>query len=81
MPLNWQSDLYQPARKLRVGWYDNSNVLAAVPGVRRAVKAMADLLKEDGHTVMHFQPPYLDEFCQDFSRLEQNLAFFSEPEN
>ena len=68
MPLNWQSNLYQPGRKLRVGWYDDSDFMVAVPGVRRAVKVVAELLEKDGHTVIHFQPPHLAQLCQDFFR-------------
>ena len=68
MPLNWQSNLYHPGRKLRVGWYDDSDFMVAVPGVRRAVKVVAELLEKDGHTVIHFQPPHLAQLCQDFFR-------------
>ena len=51
-PVPWQADLFSPGRRLRVGWYDDLNVVEPTPGPRRIVKEAKEALERAGHEVV-----------------------------
>ena len=69
VPLKWRPELFNPGRKLKIGWYDSDGFIPATPGCKRAVKVAVDLLAAKGHTVVHYQPADMVELVKDFFRL------------
>ena len=67
-PIKWRGDLFNPIRKLKIGWYDNFEFFPAVFGCQRAVRLASEMLRSKGFEVVHFQPPDLDEVFMDFFR-------------
>ena len=69
IPLPWQEDLFEPTRKLRVGWYDDDGFFPAMPGCKRAVHEVVERLKEAGHSVTEWKGIDHTEFFRTFSEI------------
>ena len=66
LPIPWRGHLFEPGRKLRVGWYDDDQFFPAVPGCKRAVRVAVEALASQGHEVVPFYPPGLRDFIKDY---------------
>ena len=46
VPLPWREELFAPeaSRKLRVGWYDSDGVFPVVPGCKRALSEVLQVI-------------------------------------
>ncbi|KAA0202553.1 hypothetical protein HAZT_HAZT008827 [Hyalella azteca] len=62
-PLPWNDALYigKAKKSLRIGFFDSIEILPSTLGVKRAVRDVVNLCKEQGHDVIHFSPPELEE--------------------
>ena len=51
-PLKWQNELFEPGRKLTIGYYDSDGSFEPHPGCKRAVQEAVAILKKQGHTLI-----------------------------
>ena len=58
-PIPWRENMFNPGRKLKIGWYDHDGYFPPTPGPRRAVHEAKNLLQQDGHELVEFNPPGL----------------------
>jgi len=58
VPIPWNHQL--PARKLRIGYYENDGFFPTTPGVQRAVRMARDHYEKLGHELVPFSPSNID---------------------
>lgn len=56
-PLKWQNELFEPGRKLTIGYYDSDGSFEPHPGCKRVVQEAVAILEKQGHTLIKFTPP------------------------
>ncbi|XP_077189992.1 vitamin D3 hydroxylase-associated protein-like [Paroedura picta] len=56
-PMLFNEEIYCSTAPLRIGYYDTDGYFLLPPCMRRAVHETKNLLKEAGHTLVHFTPP------------------------
>ena len=51
-PLKWQNELFEPGRKLTIGYYDSDGSFEPHPGCKRVVQEAVAILEKQGHTLI-----------------------------
>jgi len=69
VPVNWDEKLYQPGRKLKIAYYEDDGMFPPMPGVKRGLKEVVELLRNEGHELVPWSP-------MDCQKVHQNLAHF-----
>ena len=55
-PVPWDQSLHNPGRKLRIAYYEDDGFFPPMPGVKRALREVIDLLRSEGHEVISWKP-------------------------
>ena len=55
-PVSWDQSLYSPGRKLRIAYYEEDDFFPPMPGVKRALREVIELLRSEGHEVIPWKP-------------------------
>jgi len=56
-PVAWRDEILDEDRRLRVGYYTDSNVFPVTPGVKRSVETAVSAMEAAGHVVVPFACP------------------------
>uniref|UniRef100_A0AC34Q5B7 Amidase domain-containing protein n=1 Tax=Panagrolaimus sp. JU765 TaxID=591449 RepID=A0AC34Q5B7_9BILA len=59
-PVPWRKQLFESTKKLRIGYFTTDGWFEPIPAVKRVVNETVDLLKQNGHTLIEFQPPEIE---------------------
>lgn len=60
-PVPFRRHLYESKKKLTIGYYDYDGCTEAVPACKRAVHIARGILERNGHRLVKFDPPKVDE--------------------
>ncbi|CAH1774156.1 unnamed protein product [Owenia fusiformis] len=66
-PLVFNKQIYEDKRPMKIGYFASFDppLFEAIPAVQRAVREAKQILEHQGHTLVEFKPPFVQELFRD----------------